>query len=92
MAKLVLSFQGRVLEDFPLDKERVTIGRAADNDICIENLAVSGRHAAVETFQNDSYLVDLVDASKITTWSISKAKMVAPRRLTAYRLVCSRVN
>jgi hypothetical protein len=59
MAKLVLSFQGRVLEDFPLDKERVTIGRAADNDICIENLAVSGRHAAVETFQNDSFLVDL---------------------------------
>jgi pSer/pThr/pTyr-binding forkhead associated (FHA) protein len=59
MAKLVLSFQGRVIEDFPLDKERVTIGRAADNDICIENLAVSGRHAAVETFQNDSFLVDL---------------------------------
>ncbi|WP_373078774.1 FHA domain-containing protein [Zhongshania sp.] len=59
MAKLVLSFQGRVIEDFPLDKERVTIGRAADNDICIENLAVSGRHAAIETFQNDSFLVDL---------------------------------
>ncbi len=59
MAKLVLSFQGRVIEDFPLDKERVTIGRAANNDICIENLAVSGRHAAVETFQNDSFLVDL---------------------------------
>jgi pSer/pThr/pTyr-binding forkhead associated (FHA) protein len=59
MAKLILSFQGRVLEDFPLDKERVTIGRAADNDICIENLAVSGRHAAVETFQNDSFLLDL---------------------------------
>jgi hypothetical protein len=59
MAKLVLSFQGRVLEDFPLNKERVSIGRAPDNDICIENLAVSGRHAAIETVLKDSFLVDL---------------------------------
>lgn len=59
MAKLVLSFQGRVLEDFPLNKERLSIGRAPDNDICIENLAVSGRHAAIETVLKDSFLIDL---------------------------------
>ncbi|MBQ0796481.1 FHA domain-containing protein [Zhongshania sp.] len=59
MAKLVLSFQGRVLEDFPLNKERISLGRAPDNDICIENLAVSGRHAAVETVLKDCFLVDL---------------------------------
>ncbi|CAA0105304.1 Glycogen accumulation regulator GarA [Zhongshania aliphaticivorans] len=59
MAKLVLSFQGRVLEDFPLDKPRVSVGRAPDNDICIENLAVSGRHAVIETVLKDSFLVDL---------------------------------
>ena len=59
MAKLVLSFQGRVLEDFPLSKERVSVGRAPDNDICIENLAVSGRHAVIETVLKDSFLIDL---------------------------------
>lgn len=59
MAKLVLSFQGRVLEDFPLSKERVSVGRAPDNDICIENLAVSGRHAVIETLLKDSFLIDL---------------------------------
>jgi pSer/pThr/pTyr-binding forkhead associated (FHA) protein len=59
MAKLVLSFQGRQVEDFSLDKPRITIGRAQSNDICIENLAVSGRHAVIETVLKDSFLMDL---------------------------------
>ncbi|MBI5777161.1 MAG: FHA domain-containing protein [Nitrospirae bacterium] len=36
-----------VLKDIPLDKPQVTIGRKMDNDVVIDNLAVSGHHARV---------------------------------------------
>ena len=47
MPKLRLKFSGMVLKDFPLDKPQLTIGRKMDNDIVIDNLAVSGHHARV---------------------------------------------
>ena len=50
---------GVVLQEYPLSKERMTIGRKAHNDIVIDNLAVSGEHAAIVTIQNDSFLEDL---------------------------------
>lgn len=59
MAKLVLSLQGKVLSEFPLNKEHVTIGRKPDNDIHIDNLAVSGHHAVLHTLYNQSFLEDL---------------------------------
>jgi len=58
-AKLVLSLNASVLEEYNLDKERISIGRKTDNDIQIDNLAVSGQHAAVITILNDSFLEDL---------------------------------
>lgn len=59
MAKLILSMDNLVLKDIPLDKERITIGRKAQNDIQIDNLAISGAHAVVVTILNDSFLEDL---------------------------------
>ena len=59
MAKLVLSMDGLVLKEISLTKERMTIGRRATNDIQIDNLAISGEHAAVVTILNDSFLEDL---------------------------------
>jgi predicted component of type VI protein secretion system len=59
MSKLVaISADGTML-DVPLKRERMTIGRRADNDICLPNLAVSGEHAAVVTILADSFLEDL---------------------------------
>jgi pSer/pThr/pTyr-binding forkhead associated (FHA) protein len=58
-AKIILSMEGVVLQEYPLNKERMTIGRKAHNDIVIDNLAVSGEHAAIVTIQNDSFLEDL---------------------------------
>jgi pSer/pThr/pTyr-binding forkhead associated (FHA) protein len=58
-AKLILSMNGAVLKEYPLNKERMTIGRKAHNDIVIDNLAVSGEHAAVVTIMHDSFLEDL---------------------------------
>ena len=59
MAKLILSVDGQVLKEFPLTKERTLIGRKAHNDIQIDNLAVSGEHAAIITILNDSFIEDL---------------------------------
>lgn len=58
-AKLILSLDGALIQDYTLDKERMTIGRKADNDIVINNLAVSGQHAAIVTILNDSFMEDL---------------------------------
>ncbi|MEF8722896.1 FHA domain-containing protein [Candidatus Accumulibacter phosphatis] len=59
MAKLILSMDGLVLKEIPLLKERMSIGRKAHNDIQIDNMAISGEHAAVVTILNDSFLEDL---------------------------------
>ena len=59
MAKLVLSLNGVVQGEYELDKERITVGRKPENDIPIDNLAVSGKHALIITILDDSFLEDL---------------------------------
>jgi len=59
MAKLILSLEGSVIREVPIDKDRITIGRKPTNDIQIENLAVSGEHACIVTILADSFLEDL---------------------------------
>ena len=58
-AKLMLGMDGAHIKDYPLSKERMTIGRKASNDIVIDNLAISGEHAAIITILHDSFLEDL---------------------------------
>lgn len=59
MAKLILSLDGAFLGEHDLDRELLTIGRRPNNDVHIDNLAVSGSHAVVRTIGNDSFLEDL---------------------------------
>jgi pSer/pThr/pTyr-binding forkhead associated (FHA) protein len=59
MSKLVLYLPDGTTLDVPLTRERTTIGRRADNDVCLPNLAVSGEHAVVVTILADSFLEDL---------------------------------
>jgi pSer/pThr/pTyr-binding forkhead associated (FHA) protein len=42
-----------------MNKERYTIGRLPDNDIRIDNPAVSGHHSLIINILNDSFLEDL---------------------------------
>ncbi|QKT04304.1 FHA domain-containing protein [Ectothiorhodospiraceae bacterium 2226] len=58
MAKLLLVVEGVVTRDVPLESERLTIGRAAGNDIQLGDSTVSGRHAAISRLQN-YYVEDL---------------------------------
>lgn len=59
MGKLVVFLKDASPVEIPLDKERVTIGRRPDNDVCLPHPAVSGEHAAVVTILADSFLEDL---------------------------------
>ncbi len=56
---LVLTLNQSVLGEFSLEEERLLIGRKPENDIQVDNLAVSGQHAAIITILNDSFLEDL---------------------------------
>ena len=47
MARLVVKFESQVLREVPLGASPLTIGRAPDNDLHIDNLAVSDHHAPV---------------------------------------------
>ena len=57
--RLVLSLNQSVLGEYGLEKERILIGRKPENDVQVDNLAVSGQHAAIITILNDSFLEDL---------------------------------
>jgi len=59
MSKLILFLADGTTMDVSLRRERTTIGRRPDNDVCLPNLAVSGEHAAVVTILADSFLEDL---------------------------------
>lgn len=59
MAKLVVVMADNTTIDVKLDRERITIGRRPDNDVCLPYPAVSGEHAAVVTILADSFLEDL---------------------------------
>jgi pSer/pThr/pTyr-binding forkhead associated (FHA) protein len=59
MARLVLSLDGQVLAEYNMSKERYTVGRLPDNDIRIDNPAVSGHHSLIINILNDSFLEDL---------------------------------
>ena len=60
MFRLVLRFRDTVVEERTFDKIPVTIGRRDDNDLVVDNLAISGHHAVIEAEEPNYYvLVDL---------------------------------
>lgn len=59
MARLILSLDGQVLAEYNMTKERYTLGRLPDNDVRLDNPAVSGHHGLIINILNDSFLEDL---------------------------------
>jgi predicted component of type VI protein secretion system len=59
VSKLVLHIPGGGTRDIKLDRDRITIGRRADNDVHLPYPAVSAEHAAIVTVLDDSFLEDL---------------------------------
>jgi len=59
MGKFVHFLVNGTAREIKLDRERITIGRRPDNDLCLPQPPVSGAHAAVVTILADSFLEDL---------------------------------
>lgn len=59
MPKIIVKFNEAVIKDVPLDREQFTIGRKPDNDVVIDNPAVSGHHAKLSRVQAVYFLEDL---------------------------------
>ena len=78
MAKLRFLVNGRSLGEYKLNKERLTIGRLPTCDIQIDNLTISGEHAAVVTLGASSYVEDLnsTNGTVVNNQSIQKHVLV----------------
>lgn len=59
MPKVIVSIDGVVIKEIQLTKERTTLGRRPYNDVVIDNLAVSGEHAALQMTGQEVTLEDL---------------------------------
>ena len=60
MPVLTLKSKNNKISDLPLEKGKsITIGRRSNNDVVIENLAVSGHHAKVDSVGDGFVLTDL---------------------------------
>lgn len=60
MPKLIHSYSGSQLKEYPLEEGELHIGRKPGNDICLDDLTVSGSHALLTISPND-YMEGLVD-------------------------------
>jgi pSer/pThr/pTyr-binding forkhead associated (FHA) protein len=77
MAKVFLKYKEAVVKEIILDKEITTIGRKSDNDVVIDNQAVSGHHALIKTEGNTLVLEDLssLNGTYLNSQKVSKAEL-----------------
>ncbi len=77
MARLILTFNKQVIKEYPFDKDWMTIGRKPENDIQIDNLAVSSHHARIDKTGPDYILTDL----QSTNGTFIKDKRIVTHKL-----------
>jgi len=77
MAKVLLKYKEAFVKEVALDKELTTIGRKPDNDIIIDNQAVSGHHAVIRLEGTTILLEDLssLNGTYINSQKISKTEL-----------------
>ena len=66
MIKLILKLKETQIEEYALDKDQITIGRAKECEIVIDNIAVSRRHAEITRKEGDSYFIRDLNSSNGT--------------------------
>ena len=59
MERLILTFNKQIINKYNFTKDSLTIGRKPENDVQIDNLAVSGHHARIDRTGTDFILTDL---------------------------------
>lgn len=77
MAKITLSLDGSLIKEVKLNRDFYTIGRRPNNDIQIDNLAVSGEHALLTLRGNEAFIEDLgsTNGTKINNQDIKKQQL-----------------
>jgi pSer/pThr/pTyr-binding forkhead associated (FHA) protein len=65
MPKLLLKFNAAVIKEVAMEKESVSIGRKPDNDIVIDNPAISGHHCKL-TMEGGGYYVEDLESTNGT--------------------------
>lgn len=76
MVKLILKFNEAVIKEIPIEKDTLTIGRKEENDIMIDNMAVSGKHAKIIR-EGDAYI--LYDLNSLNGTFVNGAKISKTR-------------
>ncbi len=66
MVKLLLKFNGAILKDLPIVLPETSIGRRPDNDVVIDNPAVSGRHAKVVMDPSGAFFIEDLNSTNGT--------------------------
>lgn len=59
MTRLIIKRGDEKVDEVKVEYGTLTIGRKADNDICINDRAVSAHHAKIVTFSKPTYIKDL---------------------------------
>ena len=58
-ARLILTLDGAILRQFPVDKAAISIGRKHGNDVQLNDITVSGRHALITVIRGKAFVEDL---------------------------------
>ena len=84
MLKLEIKFKDKVLKVIETDQSEICIGRSNNNDIVIDNLAVSKEHAKIFKLPDGYGLVDLdsTNGTLLNDKDIRKAKLAPQDVLT----------
>ncbi len=59
MSKLILTLDGAIIREYPIEKDSISVGRKHGNDIQLNDLTVSGRHALFISMGEHIYVDDL---------------------------------
>jgi pSer/pThr/pTyr-binding forkhead associated (FHA) protein len=81
---LSLEFKGKEIGRFVLDKNTTKIGRTQDNDVTIDNLAVSRLHSTIELVKGQYHLKDCdsLNGTLLNGKRIGQAKLAAEDKIT----------
>jgi len=58
MPEIVVKYDDKIIERVVTQKKRISIGRTQDNDIVLDNKAVSRKHALIEFDENSALILD----------------------------------
>ncbi|OGR90843.1 MAG: hypothetical protein A3J74_09385 [Elusimicrobia bacterium RIFCSPHIGHO2_02_FULL_57_9] len=65
MPKLLLKFNAAVIKEIAFDKDSLAVGRKPDNDVVVDNPAISGHHCRISK-QGGTYFVEDLESTNGT--------------------------